>query len=150
LLTELLAVCARDHQAECDERQLTLDVGPADGLAAAGDPEQVRRALGEVVRNAVEAAPAGGGVRLWAEPAGDRVLVCVADTGPGPAPGVVPHLFDPFFSGRSAGRGRGLGLPIAWRLLRQNGGDLRFDPTAEHPSRFVLSLPVAAALRRSA
>ena len=51
------------------------------------------------------------------------------------------HLFDPFYSGRSAGRGRGLGLSAAWRLARQHGGDVRFDAAAVGVTRFVLSLP---------
>ena len=49
------------------------------------------------------------------------------------------HLFDPFYSGRKAGRGRGLGLPTAWRLARQHGGDVRF--AGAEPTRFVLTLP---------
>lgn len=149
-LTDLLARCAGSHDGEFEARRVTLTVGPADGLAVSGDPEQLRRAVGHLLRNALEATPAGGEVRLWAEPSGGQAAVCVADTGPGPAPAAVPHLFDPFFSGRSAGRGRGLGLSIAWQLARQSGGDLRFAPTPDQPSRFVLALPLATAARRSA
>ena len=54
-------------------------------------------------------------------------------------------MFDPFYSGREAGRGRGLGLSIAWRLARQLGGDVRFDDVSGSPTRFVLSLPRQAA-----
>jgi signal transduction histidine kinase len=68
--------------------------------------------------------------------------VFVEDSGPGPAPEQRPHLFDPFYSGRSAGRGRGLGLPLAWRLARQQGGDVSLEPARPgQPTRFVLSLP---------
>ena len=55
------------------------------------------------------------------------------------------HMFDPFYSGREAGRGRGLGLSIAWRLARQLGGDIRFDEIPGGPTRFVQSLPHRAA-----
>ena len=51
------------------------------------------------------------------------------------------HCFDPFYCGRSAGRGRGLGLPTAWQFARQNGGDVRHEPTADGPTRFVLTVP---------
>jgi signal transduction histidine kinase len=50
-------------------------------------------------------------------------------------------MFDPFYSGRPAGRGRGLGLPTAWRLARENGGDVVFDEQCSGPTRFILSLP---------
>ena len=56
------------------------------------------------------------------------------------------HCFDPFYCGRSAGRGRGLGLPTAWQFARQNGGDLRHDPTADGPTRFVLTVPRSVTL----
>ncbi len=149
-VSPLLAVCVADHAAEFAARGVELTVEADEATTVAGDPEQVRRTVAQLLRNALDAAPAGGRVRIWAESSGDRVLIRVADSGGGPNPEVVPHLFDPFFSGKSAGRGRGLGLSIAWRLARQNGGDLRFDPTPAEPSRFTLSLLSAPAIRRSA
>ncbi len=106
------------------------------------DPAQVRTALACLLRNAVEAAPAEGwaGVRVE-QPSSGTVEIVVEDNGPGPPPQQRDHLFDPFYSGRSAGRGRGLGLPTAWRLARQHGGDVQFSRPADGPTRFVLSLP---------
>ena len=66
----------------------------------------------------------------------------VEDSGTGPAPSQREHLFDPFYSGRLAGRGRGLGLPTAWRLAREHGGDVRYESVSGGPTRFVLSLPL--------
>jgi two-component system NtrC family sensor kinase len=106
------------------------------------DAGQVRAALTCLVRNAVEAAPAAGWARVTIElPEPDRVEVLVEDSGPGPDAAQQEHLFDPFYSGRQAGRGRGLGLPIAWRLARENGGAVRFVSRSEGPTRFVLTLP---------
>jgi two-component system NtrC family sensor kinase len=105
------------------------------------DGPMIRTALAALVRNAVEAAPKDGWVRLSVENADGQWQAIVEDSGTGPLPSQVEHLFDPFFSGRVAGRGRGLGLPTAWRLAQENGGDLRFDPLSESPSRFVMSLP---------
>ncbi len=113
-------------------------------LAVHADAEQVRTALTCLLRNAIEAAPADGFARLvLVEPGGaDCVEVLVEDSGTGPSGEQRLHLFDPFYSGRSAGRGRGLGLPIAWRLARQQGGDLHLEPARPGaPTRFVLSLP---------
>ena len=109
-----------------------------------GDLGQVRVALIGLLRNAMEAAPAGGwaGVRYQKKDA-DALELIVEDDGDGPAQSMREHLFDPFFSGRSAGRGRGLGLPTAWRLARQQGGDVRFDGVHDKVTRFVLSLPLA-------
>ena len=106
------------------------------------DPRQIRTALTCLLRNAIEAAPAEGwaGIRLET-PAPDRLDLVVEDSGTGPAPGQQGYLFDPFYSGRHAGRGRGLGLPTAWRLAQEHGGEVRFEPHPKGPTRFVLSLP---------
>jgi signal transduction histidine kinase len=111
------------------------------------DPDQVRTALACLLQNAVEAAPAEGWARLRLAEAGgaEHVEVFVEDSGSGVAPEQRAHLFDPFYSGRSAGRGRGLGLPVAWRLARQQGGDLRLEPARPgEATRFVLVLPRSA------
>jgi signal transduction histidine kinase len=119
-----------------------------DRLQVSADPEQVRLALGCLLRNAIEAAAgpaeAWAQLRLDAPRVGDSVEVVVEDSGPGPTPAQRPLLFDPFYSGRSAGRGRGLGLPIAWRMARQQGGQVRLEPARPgEPTRFVLTLPAA-------
>lgn len=141
----LIQGVADSLQALAQERKVRLvcqDSG-RDELVR-GDLAQVRTALAGLLRNAVEAAPEGGwaGVRYQRQDIGTLELI-VEDDGSGPTPAIREHLFDPFFSGRSAGRGRGLGLPTAWRLARQQGGDVRFDGVQAGATRFVLTLPLA-------
>lgn len=112
------------------------------------------RRLTAVIRNGIEAATLGGWVRLECTRHEDSLHFAVEDSGPGLTRDVAAHAFDPFYSGRAAGRGRGLGLSTAWRLANQNGGDVQFEPT-DGPTRFVLTFPLAApqapiAERRSA
>jgi signal transduction histidine kinase len=126
-------------------RRIRVDLAlEPERLPVYADAGQLRAALSCLLRNAVEAAPTDGWVRLaLRRPAeGERIEVVVEDSGPGPEASQRPHLFDPFYSGRAAGRGRGLGLPIAWRLAHLQGGDVRLDPPRRHePTRFVLTLP---------
>ena len=77
-------------------------------------------------------------------PQPDRLHLVVEDSGPGLTSAQREHLFDPFYSGRQAGRGRGLGLSTAWRLAREHGGDVSLDDPSEGPTRFVLGLPCEA------
>src|SRR5262249_52158739 len=115
---------------------------PPTGVELFADPTQVRLILTNLLRNAVEAAPAEGWASIRAEPLGDKgVEIIIEDNGPGPSSAVQEHMFDPFYSGRSAGRGRGLGLPTAWRLAQQNGGQVRFASHASGVTRFVFWLP---------
>jgi two-component system, NtrC family, sensor kinase len=131
-------------QTLADERQVQLQVPE---LVAAPtvlvDPGQMRTMLTALLRNAIEAAPAAGWVRLQMEhrPCGGVTFV-VEDSGPGPTTTDREHLFDPFYSGRKAGRGRGLGLSTAWQLARQHNGEIRFD--GDGPTRFLLVLPAEA------
>ncbi|HZZ79154.1 MAG TPA: ATP-binding protein, partial [Gemmataceae bacterium] len=108
-----------------------------------GDVAQVRVALTGLLRNAIEAAPVGGwaGIRYQKRDAETLDLI-IEDDGAGPPALLREHMFDPFYSGRNAGRGRGLGLPTAWRLARQQGGDVRFDGHHNGATRFVLTLPL--------
>jgi signal transduction histidine kinase len=124
--------------------QLLCPEAPATSGHILGDAAQLKMALVALLRNAVEAAPAEGWASLRLQPAGDDLEFVVEDNGPGPTPAAREHMFDPFYSGRSAGRGRGLGLTMAWRLARQNGGDVRFEAIDHGPTRFVLRLPLAS------
>ncbi len=104
------------------------------------DASHVRAMVVALGRNAIDAAGKGGRVCVRVDTGDEWTQIVVEDTGPGPTAGMVPHLFDPFYSGRNAGRGRGLGLSVAWRLAKQNGGDVQYE-RADGVTRFVLTLP---------
>jgi two-component system, NtrC family, sensor kinase len=140
-VADLLHGVRDDLAALAHERGVQVEVASAPaGVWLEGDPAQLREALRAVVRNAVESAPGDGWARVtWAVPEdGCDVSVSVEDSGPGLTAEVAEHAFDPFYSGRSAGRGRGLGLSAAWQLVRQNGGTLVL--ASDNPARFVLTL----------
>ncbi|MCS7047099.1 MAG: HAMP domain-containing histidine kinase, partial [Gemmataceae bacterium] len=143
LPTLLLEAVAAVQAAACDKKVEIQQVDVPGDLIIAGDAAQWRTVLINVVRNGVEAAPSGGWVRFACRTCGrEAVEVSIEDNGPGPSPSAQEHLFDPFFSGRTAGRGRGLGLSTAWRLARQNGGDVQFAGAAHGVTRFVVRLPI--------
>ncbi len=168
LLKDLLDGVREDLTSLAQERGVRLEFeGETGEVYLQGDPRQVRHSLASVVRNGVEAAgsvaahAAGQGADHGATPPdsfapgrvrvrcaigdGDEIAIVVEDSGAGLSPEDVEHAFDPFYSGRSAGRGRGLGLPTAWQLIRQNGGDLRHEEVPDNWTRFVLLVPRAIA-----
>ena len=107
------------------------------------DATLVAEALRLLVVNAVEAV-GGGRVIVAASSASDPVGGCevtISDEGPGMPADVLRRAFDPFFSGREAGRGIGLGLPKAWRLVEINGGRLVIDSKPQRGTRIVVLLP---------
>jgi len=68
-------------------------------------------------------------------------LLSVSDTGPGIPPEIRPHIFDPYFSGREAGRGLGLGLSKAWRIAQLHGGSIEVENQPSSGAKFTIALP---------
>ncbi len=95
------------------------------GLPKVGvDPGQFRQALGNLVKNALEAMPDGGTLSLRVEESGqpDRpgVWISVADTGPGLPPDIRDRVFDPYVTTKK--RGTGLGLAVVHRIVTDHAG----------------------------
>lgn len=107
------------------------------------DPGQIKTVIECLVQNGIEAAAPDGWVKLSTRLNKDEfVHITVQDSGPGPGPEDLQHLFDPFYSGRAAGRGKGLGLSIAWKLAALNKGRIEFTlPSANSPNTFSLVIP---------
>ena len=149
---ELLQNLEREMSVEASEMNVRLEIIAKRDAAIYADVQQLQTALQHIVRNGIKAAGDGGWVKVMISPSGgegDNILLIVEDSGHGPAPEVIPHLFDPFFSGHSAGRGRGLGLSIAWRFLKANGGDVTYEPKPDHPSRFVVHIPADVTVEKN-
>lgn len=104
------------------------------------DPDQIAVALAELVRNALEASPANHSVEVAIRSSKDSVLCEILDQGVGFSAEQRTHAFDPFFSGRQAGRGLGFGLPKAGRIVALAGGTIEID-TAGRETRVRLQLP---------
>jgi len=113
------------------------------------DPAHAAESLRLVTENAIEAVGAGGRVLL--EVAGDAegprpaVVISVSDGGRGMDAVAPRRAFDPFSSGREAGRGIGMGLPKAWRLLEIGGGTIGVESEPGRGTRVDLILTAAAA-----
>jgi PAS domain S-box-containing protein len=92
-----------------------------------------------------EAGPRGGGHELSVTSAreGECIVVRVRDTGVGIPPALKSRIFDPFFTTRATG-GAGLGLAIAFDLVRRVGGDIRVTSAPGEGSLFEVVLPVAS------
>jgi signal transduction histidine kinase len=122
------------------EVTVELDTFEGDWLVSA-DSRQLLTAIVSLIRNAIEAAPKGGWVRISIDQsASNSLTIVVADNGPGLSQHQQEHAFDPFYSGRPAGRGRGFGLPAAWRIVEQHGGTLEYDRLGD-TTRFVITIP---------
>jgi len=112
-----------------------------DGAARApGHPEKLRQVLVNLVRNAAEAAGAGGKVAVRVAERDGSAEVAVEDSGPGVPDERRDRLFEPFFTTKP--RGTGLGLAVSRAIARAHGGDLDAGAASAGGARFALRLPL--------
>jgi signal transduction histidine kinase len=130
-----------------------LRVTSDDPVVITADEGHLAVALKALVTNSLEALSAGGRIEFFVEPSkeppvdseGDQwVQIHVSDTGPGLSEQIRRHLFDPYFSGREAGRGLGLGLSKCWRIVTEHGGRIEVGGRPDCGTTFTIRLPVEA------
>ncbi len=154
-LVELVDDVVRRLSEEASQQNTQLvRTGGNSPLSARVDPVQIRAALRAMVVNALEALADGGRVELVvgrSAPLGrstaETAEIIISDNGPGISPAARLHLFDPFYSGREAGRGLGLGLSKCWRIVSEHGGriDVEDNPAGaidRRGARFKITLPL--------
>lgn len=120
-----------DAMAEADPR-----------LSMTADREMLRRALLNLVFNAMDAMPAGGRLRLGASPAGSTIRLLVADSGPGMSEEAACRAFDPFFTTKQGGTG--LGLAIVERIAEVHGGTVSAENGPDGGAVFTIEIPQPA------
>ena len=108
------------------------------------DPEQVKRAVVNLMKNAVQAMAEGGALTVRAVGAAGEVALEVEDTGPGMPEEVRQRLFEPFFTTRE--KGSGLGLAIVRQAAETNGGRVEVESAPGRGSVFRLVLPAPGAV----
>ncbi|MEC5162895.1 two-component system, NtrC family, C4-dicarboxylate transport sensor histidine kinase DctB [Janthinobacterium sp. CG_23.3] len=118
---------------------------PGDDAFALCESNRLEQVLVNLFTNALDSM-AGCAVRALTVDVlreGDKILVCVGDSGPGLSDEVRERLFEPFFTTKPQGVGLGLGLAISEQITRQFGGVLRADNAAGGGARFIIELNIA-------
>ncbi len=144
----LIDEIALDARLEAEPRHVGIDTqGTTEGsLIVTGDRELLRRAIENLVRNALRHSPAGASVGIATDGDESRVRVIVSDQGPGLPEDIQRHLFEPFRRGSGEhGEGSGLGLAIAQRAIVLHGGKLEVSSSTAG-TRVTIDLPRGAAI----
>ncbi|MFO7774573.1 MAG: ATP-binding protein, partial [Candidatus Hydrogenedentota bacterium] len=122
-------------ETETAGSNITLEYEP-NGLEVAADIDLLRRAILNLVSNAVRACGDEGVVRIEAQRRNGYVDIAVSDTGQGIAPEDLPHVTEPYFS--RSHNGSGLGLPIVDQIARAHGWELVVESEPEKGTRVTL------------
>lgn len=149
----LLENISQDVAIEAEARNCTVSVRVDIGLEVAGDPELLRSAFENVIRNAVRYGPSGSAVVVTAGRR-DWIEITVRDRGPGVPEKDLKLIFEPFYrvdaARDRAGGGEGLGLAIAARAIAVHGGTIEAHNIAEGGLEIAMRLPALQRLPTAA
>jgi two-component system NtrC family sensor kinase len=145
-ITGMLGAIARKAGVE-------LSIAPGDPVDAVAEQGQVDQVVSNLLVNAIQASRAGGRVEIQAQralalPPADvggeprsMASLTVRDDGSGMAPEVAARVFEPFFTTKDVGEGTGLGLSVAYGIVRDHGGWITVDSAEGSGSCFTIYLP---------
>ncbi len=142
-LAELLQSVLASMESTAEEHgvRLTLDVSSNEDHVFV-DRGQIEDSIRGILSNAIEAILHGGTVAVEAVRSDQGLfLITVRDNGIGMDRETMARIFDPFFSGREAGRGIGLGLSKAFRLIDGNGGNISIESRLQQGTTVSVTLP---------
>lgn len=144
-ITETVERALAAFGERCREQGVAVAAGLAEQRELFIDPAQVRRAVDNLISNALDAMPEGGVLTVTtraAEEGGLRYVVLeIADTGPGIPEPHLARIFEPFWTTKNPGAGTGLGLPITRKIAEAHDGFLRVENRPEGGLNVGLWLP---------
>jgi two-component system OmpR family sensor kinase len=129
--------------------RIKLSLGSIDQVLVCGDRDRLKQVIVNLVGNAINYTPKGGEIVVALGKASDRAQLTVTDNGPGIPTEDLPHIFERFYRGEKSrtrqkdGKGYGLGLSIAYWIIRNHGGRIEVNSTLGKGSTFCVWLPLA-------
>jgi signal transduction histidine kinase len=145
-LGDLLAASIEAMTAHCTSRGIRLAMDFAPGpWPIRGDATRLRQAFDNLLRNALEAQPNGGEIRVTGHRIENWLTLCFSDSGPGIPQEQRATLFD--FGHSTKPGGSGIGLPLSQLIVEAHGGTLKFEETdgSQSGATFRLTLPIEEA-----
>jgi two-component system NtrC family sensor kinase len=129
------------HQIPLNRYRMMRDYRERD-VEIGGDRDQLRQVFTNLIINGLQAMPDGGELVVSTDPdqAGQQVKVTVRDNGCGIEDKDKERLFSPFFSTKA--HGTGLGLAVSYGIVRDHGGDIRFESRVGEGTTFMVLLPL--------
>jgi signal transduction histidine kinase len=123
-------------------QEIRTEISVTPGTRVWADRDMLRRALFNLVLNAIDAMPHGGHLIITACGGAGGLEIEVADSGPGIAEDIRPRIFEPFFTTKS--EGTGLGLAIVYRVAEAHAGEVHVTNCPEGGAAFTLRIPPRA------
>ncbi|MDZ4686389.1 MAG: HAMP domain-containing sensor histidine kinase [Planctomycetaceae bacterium] len=141
-LSALVREAAKKLAPELENLHCRATLSTAEEPTIEADPVQIAIMVSELIRNAADALqPDGGEIRIAVTTSPVGAALHVSDSGRGFSELERTHAFDPFYSGRQAGRGLGFGLCKVWQIARLHRGQIAIESTPGGPTTVSVTLP---------
>lgn len=130
-------------------QRLDMRLGEIDQVLVCGDQDRLKQVLVNLIGNAIKYTQPGGEVQVSLGKINERARLTISDNGPGIPLEDMPHIFERFYRGEKSrtrqkdGKGYGLGLSIAYWIVRNHGGQIDVDSKPGQGTTFCIWLPLA-------
>ena len=149
-LCELIEQVASELSEDASAQGTALVTrGLADPCILSADGTHLAVAIKSLCENSLQAVATGGQITVSIAKSESDFAIRVSDSGPGVPPEVRAHIFDPFYSGREAGRGLGFGLSKCWRIVDLHGGSIQVESPEGMGATFTIRLPRESIIEKS-
>lgn len=105
-------------------------------------PQRLNQVFMNILVNAAQAIEDQGTIHITTRHEKDQAIITISDTGKGIPEEELPRIFEPFYTTKPVGRGTGLGLSVAYRIVKSHGGSIAVDSIPGKGTTFTISIPL--------
>ncbi len=128
-------------QMEKNGLQIKINKNYQKNIKITGNIGELRSVFYNIIKNSIEAMPAGGEIDIITAKNNKNVIIEISDNGEGMSKEVISHIFQPFYSTKGFGIGRGLGLSGAYSVIQEHNGTISLDSELNKGTKFTITLP---------
>jgi len=140
-LSKLIKNCIAFLRFEASNQQVKIEVDDLPLVKSHVVADRIVQMLLNLMKNAIQAMPEGGALKIDLRQKNDCAYIHVSDNGVGISPEHLQHIFEPFWTSKATGTG--LGLALCRKVAQEHGGSLTVKSSVDAGTEFIVTLPVA-------
>lgn len=139
-LCDVLVHCTALLQHEAEECNVKISCKCVDGILINGNRDRMSQVLLNLGKNAIQAMPDGGSLRITASVVGKKAIICVSDEGQGISQEDLSRIFEPFYTTKA--KGTGLGLALCKKIVEEHKGKITVQSAVGQGTSVSITIPI--------